>query len=177
MPRQPRAEEPGAIYHVYARGAARQDIFRDDLDRRRYLRLLSQAVRWRSWYCLSYCLMSNHVHLVLETPQPNLSAGMMRFHGDYAKYFNRRHSLSGHVFQGRYEAVRVRSDRQLWTAVAYVVNNPVAAGLCAGPDDWPWSSHTAIATATAPDWLADWRLLGYLSQVGGDPRQRYVDEF
>ncbi|MDA0184620.1 transposase [Solirubrobacter phytolaccae] len=170
---QRRAEEAGAVYHVCSRGAVRQDIFRDDIDRRRYLDLLATTVRWTAWNCLSYCLMGNHVHLLIETPKPNLADGMMRFHGRYAQWFNRRHELSGHVFQARYKPVRVTSDRQLWTTVAYLIDNPVKAGLCASPDDWPWSSHAAIVSNSAPSWLAETRLFDLLREFGGDPRTRY----
>ena len=121
----------GAIHHVTARGVARRPLFRDDRDRLRYLRMLGLVVVARAWRCLSYCLMDNHIHLLLETPTPNLALGMQRVHGDYGRSFNRRHGLNGHVFQGRYDAVRVRSDRQLWVTAAYIADNPVEAGLCA----------------------------------------------
>lgn len=172
---QRRAEEAGALYHVCARGAVRQDIFRDDADRRRYLDFLGRTVRWTSWHCLSYCLMNNHIHLLIETPRPNLADGMMRLHGRYAQWFNRRHELSGHVFQSRYSPVRVTDDRQMWTTLAYIVNNPVKAGFCASPEQWPWSSHAAILDDTAPAWLAETRLFAYLAAFGGDPRSRYRD--
>jgi putative transposase len=175
MPRSPRTEAAGAIHHVYARGAARQDIFLDDADRRRYLRGLERTTRWTCWRCLSYCLMSNHVHLLIETPRPNLGRGMQRFHGEYAHLFNKRHERSGHVFQGRYEAVGVGTDEQLWTTIAYIVNNPVKAGLCATAERWPWSSHVAIVNGTAPPWLDQPRLFSYLAANGGDPRRRYAE--
>src|SRR3954454_20748947 len=101
MPRKPRVELAGGVHHVYARGNAREDIYRDDVDRRMYLHTLGREVaRWK-WRCLAYCLMSNHVHLLLETPEPNLGRGMQRAHGTYARLFNRRHARVGHVFQGR----------------------------------------------------------------------------
>ena len=103
--------------------------------------------------------MSNHLHMLIETPKPNLSQGMQRFHGDYAQRFNRRHQRSGHLFQGRYNAVGVKDDAQLWTTVRYIVNNPVEAGLCDAPEAWPWSSHAAVIEGTAPRWLDAARLL------------------
>ncbi|RKQ92758.1 REP element-mobilizing transposase RayT [Solirubrobacter pauli] len=172
---RPRVEEAGAIYHVCARGAVGQDIFRDGTDRQRYLQFLARTVRWATWHCLSYCLMGNHIHLLLETPKPNLADGMMRFHGRYATWFNRRHGLRGHVFQGRYVPVRITSDRQLWTTLAYIVDNPVDAGFCSTPDGWPWSSHAAILNDTAPPWLAESRLFAFLGELGGDPRTRYAE--
>src|SRR3954453_14176723 len=88
MPRSLRPELAGGIHHVYARGACRQPIFLDDLDRRRYLATVARVVQRMSWRCLSYCLMGNHMHLLIETPQPNLGRGMQRLHGTYAQGFN-----------------------------------------------------------------------------------------
>src|SRR5687768_3109849 len=139
MPRELREEAEGAIHHVYARGNRSAEVFVDDRDRRRYLRLLARAVRKQEWVCLSYCLMSNHIHLLVETPRPNLGIGMQRLHGDYALAFNKRHSLAGHVFQGRYGANRIKDDEQLITVVQYIAANPVKAGLCVHAADWPWS--------------------------------------
>jgi REP element-mobilizing transposase RayT len=162
------------MHHIYARGAARQDIFLDDSDRQRYLLLLARACRWTAWRCLTYCLMSNHMHLVIETPRPNLSHGMERFHGDYARMFNRRHGRSGHVFQGPFNAVSIKSDAQLWTTMRYIVNNPVEASLCTAPESYPWSSHAAIVEDRAPAWLDEARLFEFLGADGGDPRWRYA---
>ena len=82
------------------------------------------------WRILSYCLMGNHMHLLIETQEPNLGTGMHRLHGGYAQYFNRRHGFSGHLFQDRYDSVTIENDAQLWTAAAYIARNPVTAGLC-----------------------------------------------
>jgi putative transposase len=114
VPRPHREEVEDGIFHVYARGNAKQAVYLDDADRVTYLRLLDMAIRKRSWRCLAYCLMENHVHLLLETPNANLAAGMQWLHGLYARTFNERHGRVGHLFQGRYGAVRVRSDAQLW---------------------------------------------------------------
>ena len=106
--------------------------------------MLAQAVRRQRWSCLAYCLMHNHIHLLVETPQPNLGAGMQRLHGLYAQTFNKRHKRCGHLFQGRYGGDRVRTDEQLLTAARYIALNPVEAGLCERPDEWPWSSHAGV---------------------------------
>src|SRR4051794_25897040 len=98
MPRKPRELVAGGIYHVFARGAKRAAIFEDDVDRHAYLALLGKNVRWHGWRCLMYCLMDNHVHLLIETPEPNLDVGMCRHHGAYARAFNRRYATPGHVF-------------------------------------------------------------------------------
>jgi REP element-mobilizing transposase RayT/biotin operon repressor len=163
------------VQHVYARGNRRQAIFRDDRDREAYLRLLGRTAADREWRFLAYCLMDNHVHLLLETPSSNLGAGMQQLHGRYAREFNDRHRFSGHLFQGRYGAVRVIDDTQLWTTVRYLAQNPVDAGLCDAAHHWPWSSHGAIVAGAAPVWLDVAWLLSYLTQAGGMPMRRYLD--
>jgi putative transposase len=105
VPRKPRAELAGGVHHVFARGNGRQLIYLDDADRGSYLAMLARAVAHRQWRCLAYCLMDNHVHLLIETPLPNLGAGMQWLHGRFAQQFNERHGRSGHVFQGRYGSV------------------------------------------------------------------------
>ena len=175
MARKPREEFPGAVVHVFARGVRKHAIYVDDIDRLSYLTLLGQVVRRYGWRCLAYCLMKNHVHLLVETPQPNLATGMHRLHGLHAQAFNRRHRHSGHVFQGRYGAVIVRADDQLLTVVRYIALNPVEAGLCEEAVDWPWGSHAAVVGGMTPAWLDVARLLGYFGADGGEPRARYVE--
>ena len=113
-----RAEEEGAIHHVYARGNGKQVIFVDARDRRTYLGMLGSVVRRCRWYCLAFCLMDNHVHLLIETPFANLGDGMMRLHSPYAQLFNERHDKVGHLFQGRYGARRVRDSLPTWEDAA-----------------------------------------------------------
>ena len=158
-----------------ARGVTRQAIFRDDLDRRRYLNLLGRESRRVGWRCLTYCLMDNHVHLLLEVGQPDLSRGMQRLHGEHAQTFNRRYKQTGHLFERRFRTDPIRSDDHLWAAIAYIVNNPVAAGLTTTAEGWPWSSHVAVRDGVAQPWLNAERLFAYVGAGGGDPRQRYLD--
>jgi putative transposase len=161
VPRKPRENLQGGVYHVYARGNARHLVYRDDVDRWTYLELLENVVFTNRWRCLAYCLMGNHMHLLLDTPDANLSFGMQRLHGCYAQTFNARHGRSGHVFQGRYGAVRMTSDGQLCATAAYIARNPVEARLCEKPEDWRWSSYRAAIRAPAPAWLDADRLLSY----------------
>jgi len=175
MARRPREDYPGATHHVYARGNGLQEIFLDDADRRTYLSMLGRVVARMEWRCLAYCLMSNHMHLLLETPSANLGAGMQYLHGFYAQTFNQRHSRSGHLFQGRYGAVRIEDDPQLWATVRYIAHNPVEAGFSASAIEWPWSSHRAVVRRDAPAWLDTVRLLSYFTAHGGDGRRRYVE--
>ena len=158
---------------MFARGNAREVIFRDPCDHETYLAGLRRVVVKMRWRCLAYCLMGNHVHLVIETVTPNLGRGMHRLHGRYAQAFNQRHDRVGHVFQGRYGAKRIASDPQLLQTVRYVARNPVEAGLCDAPGAWPWSSHVALLTRTAPAWLDTARVLAYFGADGGDSRERY----
>jgi putative transposase len=120
--------------------------------------------------------MDNHVHLLVETPEPNLSSGMQRLHGHYARSFNERHGRCGHVFQGRFGSVLVRTQPQFWTVVSYIVRNPVEAGFCERPELWRWSSHAAtLDSGTAPPWLSVSGLLRYFDGVGDRPRRRYAE--
>jgi REP element-mobilizing transposase RayT len=174
MARALRPEVAGGIHHVYARACDGRDLFIDDAGRRRYLALLAQTVRRHKWRCLAYCLMTNHVHLLVETPAPDLGAGMQHLHGAYARYFNQRRARNGPVFQGRYGSTLVTSDEQLVTVIGYVVHNPVKAGLVGDPGGWPWSSHAAmVGRAERPPWLDADRLLELLRAWGGDPRATY----
>jgi REP element-mobilizing transposase RayT len=161
---------------VYARGIDRRALFVDDDDRRGYLSLLERAVAQQRWRCLTYCLMDNHVHLMVETPEPNLGAGMQWFHGSFGREVNRRHGRAGHVFQGRFGSKRLKTESHLWTTAAYIAANPVEAGMCASPDEWPWGGHvTASIGEQGPVWLDTPRLFSLFDALGGDPRQRYCE--
>ena len=162
MARKPREDVEGAIQHVYARGNNRMPIFGDDRDRRTFLSLLAGVIRRTRWICFAYCLMENHVHLLVETPEANLGRGMQLLTSAYARTFNDRHERSGHVFQGRYGANRVTTDEQLLMTLAYIANNPVEAGLCDDPGQWRWSSHGATCRADPPPWLGLERLQALL---------------
>ena len=113
------------------------------MDRQRYLRFLVEISKRFDWICLAYCLMTNHVHLLVETPEGNLAEGIQALHGTYAQKFNWRHERVGHLFQGRYGETRITSDAHLYTATMYIARNPVEAGLCANPNDWRWMNYEA----------------------------------
>lgn len=136
---------PGALYHVIARGNNRTVIFRVDDDRATFKRTLAAVVSRYSWLCHAYCLMDNHYHLAVETPLANLPRGMRQLNGVYAQRFNRRHDRCGHLFEARYRAILVEKESHLFAICRYVVLNPVRAGLCRRPEDWPWSSYRATA--------------------------------
>jgi putative transposase len=149
----PRNEEAGAVHHVYSRGIARRAIFLDDGDRLTYMAMLGAVSKRCEWRCLCFCLMDNHVHLLIETPVPNLGDGMRRLLGRYARSFNQRHETSGHVFEGRFGSRRIRDEVHLITTIRYIARNPVEARLCDDENEWPWSSRAMLAAGTAPAWL------------------------
>jgi putative transposase len=130
---------PGGVYHVTARGTGPIEIYRDDADRRCFLKRLAAVEQRFAWIRRALCLMGTHYHLLVETPQPNLSAGMHQLNGLYATLFNQRHGRVGALFQGRFRAVLVETEQQLAATRDYVAANPVRAGLCVRPEDWPWS--------------------------------------
>ena len=155
MARPLRLEFAGALYHVTARGNARQRTYLDEEDRRLYLELLGKEVEQQGWRCYAYCLMDNHYHLLIETPEPNLVAGMRRLNGVYTQAFNRRHRRVGHLFQGRYKAIVVDKDAYLRELCRYIVLNPVRAKAVKTPQRWAWSSYRATSgEGPAPLWLA-----------------------
>src|SRR4051812_46440390 len=128
MARKPRQEIENGIHHVFARGNDRQTIYRDDQDRLVYLSLLRLTVAGARWHCLAYCLMDNHLHLLIQTPEANLGKGMQHLHGRYARTFNDRYGRSGHLFQGRFGSEHVKDERQMWVTARYIARNPVEAG-------------------------------------------------
>ena len=119
--------------------------------------------------------MDNHLHLLVETPEANLGSGMQRLHSLYAQIHNERHGRCGHLFQDRFGSVRVLSDEQLWAVVAYVVKNPVKAGLCERPEQWRWSSHAATIGHAPCGPLDTGRLMSFLGAAGGNPYRRYAE--
>jgi putative transposase len=149
-------------------------VFADDEDRQLYLRLLACTVKSYGWLCMCYCLMDNHMHLLIETPRANLGQGMQWFHGRYGRHFADRIERPGHVFQRPYGNKRIKDDAQMWTTIRYIAQNPVDAGLCEKPSEWAWSSHRGVVDGTAPGWVARGRLLEYFEGLGGVPAERYA---
>lgn len=151
MPRPRRVQLPGAVYHVTNRGLGRQPIFADAADARRFMALLDETATPLGWRVQAYCLMTDRYHFVLETPQPNLSAGMQALGGRYTQAFNRRHGRDGPLFRGRFHTLVVERETALVPLVRYLVLAPVLAGLAPDPAAWRWSSYRATAgTAPAP---------------------------
>ncbi|HET9673836.1 MAG TPA: transposase [Gaiellaceae bacterium] len=143
MPRVLRTSLPDGFFHVTARGVDGAAIVRDPSDCRLYVHLLALTIARHHWECHAYCLMPNHVHAVVDATQQDLSAGVQYLHGTYALAFNRRHRRTGHLFGARFASWIVETERHLVNACRYVYLNPVRAGLCARPEDWPWSGIRA----------------------------------
>ncbi len=150
-------------------------MFRDDEDRDLFLRVLAGAIRRFHWRLHAYVLMGNHYHLLLETPEPNLSRGMHRINAVYTQRFNKRHERVGHLVQGRFKAILVEKERHLMELVRYVVLNPVRAGLVRKAGDWRWSNYRSTAgLAPCPRWLdAEWTIAQF--GKGPDSRQAYQE--
>jgi len=159
MTRPLRIEFNGALYHVTARGNARQDIFLDSEDFTDFLRILGSVVKRYHFLLHAYCLMNNHYHLLIETPEGNLSKGMRQLNGLYTQRFNQRHQRVGHLLQGRYRAILVDKENYLLEVCRYIVLNPVRAGIVKNPKDYRWSSYKATAgDKKIPGLFSNWIL-------------------
>jgi putative transposase len=175
MVRPLRLEFAGALYHVMARGNRREALYLDDADFAQFLVTLGEVCERFNWLLHAYCLMTNHYHLLIETPDGNLSRGMRQLNGVYTQYFNRRHRKVGHLFQGRYKAVLVQKDAYLLELSRYVVLNPVRARMVELPQEWFWSSYrAALGLEESPPWLeTDW-LLAQFGQRREEALPAYV---
>ena len=174
MARPLRIEYSGALYHVTARGNERRRIFKDDEDRKLFLNTLKKVNKRFNWVCHAYTLMDNHYHLVIETPDGNLSKGMRQLNGVYTQAFNKRHKRVGHIFQGRYKAVLIQKETHLLEVCRYIVLNAVRSGSVKSPAAWKWSSYPATAgTGTShPCLTTDW-VLGQFGTQMASARKRY----
>ncbi len=148
MSRPVRIEIPGGLYHVMSRGNDRRGIVRDDADREKRLEWLRRTVETYGWLLHAFVVMTNHDHLFVQTPLPNLSAGMQYYNGSYSSYFNRRHRRCGHLFQGRFKAHIVETEGHYLELSRYIHLNPVRSPLATKPEDWPWSSYRGYHRAS-----------------------------
>jgi REP element-mobilizing transposase RayT len=150
MARPLRVEYPGAFYHVINRGNHREKIFKSARDHEKFIQYLEKAAERFALIIHTYCLMGNHYHLLVETPEPNLSMTMQWLNVSYATYFNRRHNRSGHLFQGRFGAILIEADAYLHHLSRYIHLNPVRAGIVNAPEQYRWSSYPAIVGEQIP---------------------------
>ncbi len=176
MARPLRIEFAGALYHVTSRGDRQEDIYLDDIDRAAFLDILGKVCERFNWVVHAYCLMSNHYHLLIETPDANLAQGMRQLNGVFTQRFNRRHERVGHVFQGRYKAILVQKEAYLLELARYIVLNPVRVQMVRTAKDWPWSSYRATAGFKKNEkWLMVNWLLSSFSSKKNNAFKRYRD--
>jgi putative transposase len=175
MARPLRLELAGALYHVTSRGDGREDIYLSDQDRLAWLDTLALVCERFNWVCHAYCLMSNHYHVVIETPDANLSKGMRQLNGVYTQAFNRSHERVGHVFQGRFKAILVDKESYLLELARYVVLNPLRAKMVKRVEQWPWSSYAATCgQVPAPAWLQTDFILSQFGRQRARAIEKYV---
>ncbi len=173
MTRPLRIEYAGAVYHITSRGNEKKAVFKDDQDRINFLNTLQHVNKRYNWFCHAYCMMDNHYHLLIETPDGNLSLGMRQLNGVYTQLFNKRHQRTGHLFQGRYKSILIQKDSHLLEVCRYVVLNPVRARMVERPEVWQWSSYSATAGRESPPCLTtDW-ILGQFSRKRAKAEQEY----
>jgi putative transposase len=174
MARPLRIVYPGAYYHVMSRGNEQKEIFKSQRDREKFLEYLASANERYGAIIQAYCLMSNHYHLLLETPEGNLPQIMRHINGAYTTYFNLKRKRSGHLFQGRYKAILVEADSYAAELSRYIHLNPIRVGLAERPEDYPWSSYRSYIGQSPPaDWLKTEFILSYFGQPGTKTRIRY----
>ncbi len=175
MPRKPRVHAPGGVYHAILRGNGGEDIFFSAADRHEFYRLLEIGVCRFGHRVHAFCLMSNHVHLVLQAGETPLSRPMQTLSSRYARWINRRTGRAGHVFQGRYKALLVDADAYLLELIRYVHLNPMRAGAAARAEAYPWTSHRAYLGIESLPWLTtDWAL-SLFGRREATARARYRD--
>lgn len=150
MPRLPRKYSETGVYHIMVRGNAKQDIFIDDQNKRKFIKTILQRRAEERFYLYAYCIMNNHAHLVVKEFKESVSKTMKRITTSYASYFNLKYRRVGHVFQDRFKSEVIKDDSYLLSAIRYVHNNPVKANI-ARRDDYPWSSyHEYVDSSVKP---------------------------
>ena len=177
MPRGPRLRIPNGIYHAMARGNRKAAIFEDVHDRRRFIEILADAVERHRVHMCAECRMGNHFHVVVRTPEANISEFMGYLNGVFAQYSNRRHKRMGHLFGDRFKPVLIDSELYFRVAVGYVVMNPVTAGLANSPDAWEWSSYrSTVGLAPVPSYLSlDWLDTAFRASSREESQEKFCD--
>ncbi|MBU0530988.1 MAG: transposase [Candidatus Uhrbacteria bacterium] len=174
MSRPLRIQYPGALYHVTMRGNRKKVIFFEDSDRDLFLNILATVNKTHNWICHAYCLMDNHYHLLVETPDGNLSAGMRDLNGIYTQAHNKKHGIVGRLFQGRFKSFVIEKELYLLEVARYIVLNPVRAHIVKDPKDYKWSSHrsTAYQKQDSKCLTTDW-ILRFFSKQKNEAQSEY----
>ena len=176
MARPLRVEYPGAYYHVINRGNNQEKIYKNDRDKEKFLEYLEKAAERFSIIIHSYCLMSTHYHLLVQTPEANLSLAMQWINVSYATYFNRKRGRYGHLFQGRFKAILIDADEYLTHLSRYIHLNPVRAKMISLPAEYQWSSYGAfIGKNKAPRFLETSWLLSNFGKTKKEGKRNYQD--
>lgn len=173
MARPLRIEYPHAFYYVTTRGNEKKDIFKNRRDREKFLGYLQSATERYGAVIHAYCLMSNHYHLILETPLGNLSQIMKHINSAYTTYYNIKRKRAGHLLQGRYKAIVVEADAYATELSRYLHLNPVRAGMVTVPDDYPWMSYRYYTKEEPPSWLATGFILSYFGNKQEKAKEKY----
>ena len=169
MTRQLRIQFEGAPYPIISRGNERMMIFLDEADRIKHLNILHKTLERFNWLCHVYCLMGNHYHLVIETPDANLAKGMKYLNQIYSQFFHWKYNRVGHVLQGRYKSYIIQREAYLLHCCRYIVLNPWDAGLVEHPKEWKWSSYGATAGLSKP---SPFLTTGWLLEIFGSDLKR-----
>ena len=155
MGRVPRFQAADATFHIGTRGNRKQPIFFEGRDHQKFMEIVATVFVESRWLCRAWCLMPNHYHFLVETPRPNLSEGMERLNGWYARWFNKKHELTGHLFERRFYSGLIESEWHFLETWRYILVNPVRAGLCRDAGDWLASSYRAtVGQVEAPTFLS-----------------------
>jgi len=174
MARPLRIEYPGAYYHITSRGNEQKDVFKSQRDREKFLEYLASATERYGAVVHAYCLMNNHFHLLLETPEGNLSQIMRHINGAYTTYFNIKRKRAGHLFQGRYKAILIEADEYLTELSRYIHLNPVRVGIVEKPEQYQWSSYRSYTVQSNPqEWLRTGFILSCFAQEIIDAQNKY----
>ncbi len=173
MARAPRIEIPGGIYHLGSRGNRGCQIYMDDHERKVFLRMFGRLSKRHGWQLGTYCLMTNHYHLLM-TIERGLSDGMRELNGGFSSWTNQKNGLEGHLFKNRFWYEPIEDEAHYLQAARYIVLNPVRAGICASPEEWRWSSYRAcVGLEFAPPFLAADELLRCFGDKPAAAREAY----
>ncbi|WP_078429801.1 REP-associated tyrosine transposase [Alkalihalobacterium alkalinitrilicum] len=175
MARKPRVWFPGAVFHITSRGNRRASIFYEPDDRLMYLSILEETRKFFPFHLHAYCLMTNHIHLLLETIDNPTKDIIKKLHSLYAIYFNKRYKTSGHLFQGRYHAELIRDDPHFLEVSRYIHLNPVAAKMVTRPDSYRWSSYAAYNSSRSNPHIKTERILSYFPHPQKQNYQKFIE--